>query len=173
MNEQPDWATVLEWMYSRGRGYIEGPPQDPDDVKGGPVLLLGDATLIEATELTNDELDDAVSYLLHTGLIEETTVDPGYTHYQMTEKGFRVAHERVMQRREQTLEDERADRQTDANLAIGWLTVALVVVSAVDAAINAIGLNHPLWGRALIVAGLALATGTVLVLLGRTGLLEP
>lgn len=166
MGDEPDWMAVLEYLYASGRSNVSGK-------RGGHGVVRRGDQLIQDVELSEEEIDTSVTFLVNSGLLDEEETEHLEPLYVLNPEGFRVVHERKMQRREQIREDNRAGRQRDTNLAVGWLTAALVVVSTIDTAVAAWGLEQPLWGRVLIVTGLTLALVTVLVSLQRAGLLEP
>jgi hypothetical protein len=57
--EEPDWSTVLQAIYRSDNGEIFWPRED-DTID----------TTIEETDLSQEEEDDAISYLHKIGLIE-------------------------------------------------------------------------------------------------------
>ncbi|MBP1986205.1 hypothetical protein [Halolamina salifodinae] len=88
--EEPDWATVLQAIYRSDNGAIFWPRED-DTI---------DST-IEETDLSQEEEDDAISYLHNIGLIEHADRDRGRPR-RLTQKGFDIAHERELRNQQET-----------------------------------------------------------------------
>jgi hypothetical protein len=119
--EIPDWAIVLGVLYQ----------QDSDKC----ISDIGQKhPFVQDTELDIDDASSAVDKLSDWNLVEMTVVEQGdYSPgvgfknrtyaYQLTEKGFNVAHDR-----------ELANRDNRINVVLVIFTLYLVVVNIIDSA---------------------------------------
>lgn len=106
----------------------------------------------EETELEKKDAERAIRYLEDMGLIQAS----GHASYEITEKGFDVAHEMSLKRerlehekeiKEERLQHERdlaEDRET-VNSLIAYLTFGLIAVTSLDTIVRAtVGLERDL-----------------------------
>lgn len=84
----------------------------------------------------------AINYLEQAELIEPD----GKGGYLLTPRGFDVAHQRQMSRKESKIEQKRTKRQNDVNRAIGILTFGLLFATFADTALSIyLDSNFPPW----------------------------
>ncbi|WP_149782338.1 hypothetical protein [Natrinema hispanicum] len=107
--DEPDWAKVLQTVYNSKDGEIFW-PLDEDGIE----------TTLDSTDLSQEEEDKAVKYLHEIDLLEKTT--NGGRDRRLTKKGFEIAHEREVQKRQET-----------NNRNIVALTIALVGTGLIQA----------------------------------------
>lgn len=118
-DDRPDWMQVLNVFYEHNE------PQIP---KTGPNGPDEDHILFQATDLQPDEIEDALGFLIRSGLTDSSA------QYTLTEQGFQVAHDLAERRGQQEL----AKRQNQSTGVIAGLTVVLAI-SAVMQAIGTLG----------------------------------
>lgn len=148
--DEPDWAKVLEVLYNEEDSVYR-------EIEGE---LSSSHDLVEKSELTVDEVNSALVFLREQGLVEQEGVgqrvtkneEEQWTHikYELKEKGFDVAHERELRKKQQNLTEE----QKEATDTLADFTVILGVtalVQALAAVVSASRYNVPL---AMIYVGL-------------------
>lgn len=86
--EKQNWATPLLFLYSREEKW--------EGFGKGEIGITSDHPLVERTQLETHEVKAALSFLKEHELIEED--HNGW--FELTTKGFDVAHEREMQERQ-------------------------------------------------------------------------
>lgn len=129
--DEPDWANVLLTLYDEERSRFRHDSSDSDYSIPESHLLVGEG----GTGLSRDEVDNALVFLRDSGLME---VDLESNEWEMTEKGFSIAHERVMTEKQESRETERAKRQNNTNKQIVNLTLAIVFMHAIDTSISTV-----------------------------------
>lgn len=177
MDDEPDWAILLETLYDGERSRFKR-----NQRSGGP--LPDSNVLIDETGLSRDELNEAIQYLRDAGLLKPTG-DSG--QFKITEEGFQVAHDRRMQQQQQQREDRRVERQQELedqrvkqqeeredrrakrhhqiNRAVAFLTLGLMTVTVGDSAARVfVGKNDFFGAFGAVVAGLILVAVFTLVL---------
>lgn len=92
MAEEPDWAKVLQELY-RGQLAADVHPTQPTK------LLELQGPLTENTELTIDEVESGLDFLDKVGLAEKFDMDEEVLG-GLTPRGFEVAHEREIAKRQ-------------------------------------------------------------------------
>lgn len=115
--QRPDWAQMLNVIYENGGSATYHEPRD-----GG---LSPENPFIEETRLTEEEVHEAVDLLRNASLVRNVRTGGGsgeIVSLGLTEKGFDVAHERMIQERQ-----ERHDR------VIAGFTVVLGVAALIQA----------------------------------------
>lgn len=141
MIDEPGWAIVLEAMYEGQKKQIRG-QKDPHDETSVTERELAD----QLEEISRGDMRLIEEYLETCGLIRETNRVQGI--YELTPLGFRVAHERKMQERQDEREDarvnkqeeqenRRAKRQQSINIAVAALTLGLMSVTVIDSFVRA------------------------------------
>lgn len=121
---EPNWARILKVFYEEDE-WIPYPRSDEKPL--AEIGLKGGSPLLDV-DMTEDEIEDTVSYLRKVGLIEQDDRDEELpekhdsdyrTVYglSLTKRGFDVAHER-----------ELNHQRTQTNRALVGFTIALVLV---------------------------------------------
>lgn len=115
MSDEPDWAKVLHALHD---GQLS-----TDMESGGPFRLYElQEYLGENTELTEEEVRESINYLDDVGLVYGfEDLDGEEIHGGLTPKGFEVAHERELTKRQ--------DRTTTTLVVF---TLALVLATLVE-----------------------------------------
>lgn len=171
--EEPVWAAVLHALYEKG---MTGESFD----EYGYHKFLRNRAIAEEIEREPADVTRAVSEMIDKNLINDVPTGRESQGYNLTAKGFDVAHTRSLRRQQQQREKRRDQRQHEVNRAIGFLTLGLVFIGFVQATIVAIvGFEAQLlpvqliqFGLALIVLTLGLlAVVAIGVLLWRFGML--
>ncbi|WP_348612575.1 hypothetical protein [Halobaculum rarum] len=153
----PEWADLLDlfykqngWMYSYTKTsiYYEDLPEEHD--------------LDEHIDWHEDKDNNPTNMLLTMGLIESK--EPGelgvrrasqresVLWYQLTEKGFSVAHDRYMNKQEQSLLKE----QNNSNRLVAVFTILLAFTAVIQAISQIISLDEFRTAVATIYTALAL-----------------
>lgn len=123
--EEPDWAKVIHTAYQSAQGVVQWQgdlPEDHNQRDKDPPFDLR-----EHTDLTDEEISDAVGFATRTELLEQ--IGSGM-NYELTEKGFNVAHERELRKERHDIVESQAN--------VGRVTAILTGVLAVNAAIQAV-----------------------------------
>jgi F0F1-type ATP synthase assembly protein I len=150
MDQEPNWANVLETLYESQLKEIKS-RDDPHDT-----TAVSRDELDGELDLTLHEIKESLDYMETAGLLQLT--DTVHDIYVLTPKGFQVAHERRMQKRrddredqrlerqqefeenrvdhQEAREDERAKRQHEVNRAVAFLTLGLMTVTVIGATIR-------------------------------------
>jgi hypothetical protein len=87
--EQQNWAELLLFLYSREEKW-------ENFGRGDPPSIESDHPLVERTNLNKSQVKSALSFLEEHDLIKEDNT--GF--FELTSKGFEVAHEREIKERE-------------------------------------------------------------------------
>lgn len=169
MDDKPDWAIILRYMYDNQESELDA------SLKGHRrVSVPRTSEIIRELEINQPEARDALVYMLTSDLVTAEAVG---NSLKLTPKGFQVAHERRMQEREkkqedrrierqQILEDERVERQEERedqrakrqheiNRAVAFLSLGLMVVTTIDSAVRVfVGERSFTVAYAVVLAGL-------------------
>ena len=151
MSDDPDWEHVLTTIYET-HGWCQVPTitdETPDHVRE---LASEKYDIDKQTDISETRTSAAMDYLAGAGLIEQyedkTVVtedgNGGVLAWQLTEKGFEVAHER-----------ELAEKSNDINYALVFFTLVLVITEAVGVA--PIGAGFRVLASLIILVGLVVA----------------
>jgi hypothetical protein len=120
--------------------------------------------------MTDEDVDTGMKFLVETGMV--SFVERSRGTYALTEKGFSVAHDRVVREDQLAEEQTRAERQHDVNRAVAFLTLGLMTVTVFDSAVRlAVGFNRLLTGAVITLIGMGFV-GTFALALNRLGLLS-
>lgn len=166
-NKKPPWETVLEYLYTTEQLQL---PRAPEETE----LYLSE----DSDQLTNDlklnfqKANKSVRYLYKSGLIKKATSEDHDLVWELTEKGFSVAHERKMLRRQEQREDERTGNQIRVSRAVGYLTLGLLVATVFDSIVE-IALQ---WSAQMLIAIVLLEAAlvsTIAILIFKSNLLSP
>ncbi|GAA0209025.1 hypothetical protein [Halobaculum roseum] len=122
-SDEPSWATVLRALYNGERSTVKRSPAKDRKV-------LRSEQIFDRIDLNQEEVDNAVEYLIDANLIEEgqSRTDP----YRLTNRGFEIAHQRAINNRQMNREDQRSQRQHGINRAVAYLTIGLLLVGLFD-----------------------------------------
>lgn len=154
--DEPNWATVLEWMHDNEISYI-----NPD--------YLG-KRIQDDLGLSDDEIEDSLRYLSQSEII--VMGENGF-YYRLSEKGFEVAHDRKMMKHQTKQEDVRSKRQHDVNRGVAFLTLGLMTVTIIDSAVRTFVGMESYW-TALSAVGMGmLLTLLFILVLYFSDILEP
>lgn len=154
--QEPDWAKVVQAVYRSAPGVVQWQGDLPDDHNQKDKTTGFD--LRDLTDLSDEEISNAVSFATRTGLMVQ--IGTGM-NYKLTEKGFNVAHERELRR-----------QQGKNNRVVAAFTVIIGLSTLIQAwkILNEIGgFNSLLFGVALfigIVAAFVILRGDTDVLTG-------
>jgi hypothetical protein len=129
--DEPDWVNVLLTLYDEERSRFRHDSSDSEYSIPKSHILVGE----EGTGLSRDEVDNALMFLRDSGLMK---IDFDNDKWEITEKGFSIAHERVMTEKQEDRKTERVKRQNDTNKQIVKLTLAIVFMDAISISISAI-----------------------------------
>ena len=116
--EKQNWAELLLFLYSQEEKW-------ENFGRGDPPLIDSDHPLVERTSLSKSEVKASLSFLEEHDLIKEGNT--GF--FQLTEKGFNVAHEREMKERE--LRNNSLIVLLTVVLAVGALSQVLIGIQSV------------------------------------------
>jgi DNA-binding MarR family transcriptional regulator len=152
--QEPPWTRVLLALYENN---MEG--DSFDDY--GYSMLLRKVAIREELDAEASDVSSAIRQLKKLDLIREPSAGRRQDGYQLTKRGFDVAHEIESRRRSKRREREQKKRQHSTNRAIGLLTLGLVLVGLIQASITAAaGVNSPLWQvNAFLVVGVGTVIG--------------
>ncbi|WP_140408905.1 hypothetical protein [Natronolimnobius baerhuensis] len=117
--EQQNWVELLLFLYSREEKW-------ETFGRGDPAIIRSDHPLVERTNLTRSQVKSALSFLEKQNLIE----DDGAGFFELTPKGFDVAHEREMNERE--LRNNSLIALLTVVLAVGALGQTLTGLQSLD-----------------------------------------
>lgn len=133
---EPNWAKVLHAAYESPSGQVrwidENRWEDGQEPPESEISLH----LSDITDLSSKELEKAMDYTRRTGLLRPTNSG---TEYFVTQEGFKVAHDRVVSRRQQNL----IESQNDASRALATFTVILGAAALVQAAAAVLSAPSP------------------------------
>ena len=142
--EEDNWEIALKQLYT--------------DESGIPKALSTKQFIEENTELDGGEAEKAIEYLDKMGLLTHE----GMGSHELTEKGFDVAHQRVLREERLEHEEELAEQRDAVNSIIAYLTLGIIAVTAIDTAVRAyvgIGVRSNL---ILVLPGISLLAGVAL-----------
>jgi hypothetical protein len=140
----PDWAEVLNLLYmsSDGRVFVE----DKEDGKHRIKNEAGELTF--SNTILPDMADANLVYKIDQ------------SRYKLTESGFKLAHERQMQKKKQANEAQRATRSEKINKIAALLTLSLVLTNVIDSGVRvAVGRDSILEGYIYVFLGVILIIG--------------
>lgn len=130
MNEEPDWAKVLNEAYQSKVGVVQWRGSLPEDHPHHDEEP--DHDLQTATNLTVTQIHDAIVFLERTDLIRQ--IGTGM-NYELSKKGLDVAHERTLRDRQERL----METQNEATGILASFTVILgaaALIQAITAVVN-------------------------------------
>ncbi len=150
MADEPTWASILELLYQGQQQQI----RRKEDAHDNTVICRDE--LCDELDLSYPEVDDALTFMEAAGLLKpESSRSANFT---LTPQGFKVAHERVLEKdrhsredkrleRQQTFEDrrvgwqeerelQRSKRQHDVNRAVAFLTLGLISITLIDTTVR-------------------------------------
>lgn len=185
MDNEPEWAKVLDEIYREN--IVWSMDEELND----------EHPVVSSVDFDPETVQENLALLSQSGLIGQVQVGiradvprPGKegvigitenarqhgTHVGLTARGFHVAHERDMRKKEQEEQDRRIQSQNEINSAIGYLTLGLLFINFVDTwvatALNGgiSNLSPSVW-VALISAAIIIVAYSII--LYQTGLLDP
>ena len=121
--QNPDWALLLQMAYQSGHGTVQWPERlDEDD----PERERNNPNDLREVDLTREEVERALQFVERTGLMSQVA---NGKHYELTEKGFNVANERELRKRQYRL----TEAQNDANDTLANFTIILGATALVQA----------------------------------------
>lgn len=121
---EPHWATVLRAAYESKGGTVQW--VEAVDENHHQRKQEWPFDLREVTNLTNEEIEGAIRFAEQTDQLSQ--VGSG-VHYELTQKGFDVAHERELRKEHQSL----TESQNDATDTLADFTIILGVTALVQA----------------------------------------
>lgn len=179
MDDNPNWAIVLEEMYELGDEllldveFLEGEKKRPDDYDTDSQFHRINI-LKERTGLSIEEIVSSLRYLYDIGLIQRYEVGSDLDdRVGLSDHGFKIAHQRKMQELQSEEENQRIKSQNQVNTAIGFLTLGILFVTYADTTLTLLhemglsqrGIRTGMLINAMIVLFIALV-------IWRTGMLE-
>lgn len=137
MEEEPDWAKALNELHQGQLSHTLGDLSTPGEFKVYDI----EEYLLKVTDLNEKEVKEAIQYLDDMGLISGITIAGEEMKLKggLTEEGFRIAHEREMRKRQQSL----LESQNDATRTLATFTVILGVAALVQAAAAVMSVPNP------------------------------
>jgi len=151
MSTEPDWEEILLLMYDTRQSVYTPATIDPES--DAATRLSAEYNLFAQTDHSQSELADIIQFMRETELIwksgeidvHDPKGDDGIIDlYDLSSKGFDVAHDIRMRKSQQRKEDERVSAQNDVNRAIGFLTLGLLFINLTNAFLQAvIDLDYP------------------------------
>jgi len=162
MTGRPDWEQILLKIYEEQNGEL--------DVTHNSTSKPSVSRKSVASDMGLNELEkrEAFDFMHKSGLIAPNRND----RFQITPKGFEVAHELRMLERQEEQQDDRSKQQRKVNMAVGYLTVGLLAVNSFSPIIVASDFESPV--NPLYFVGVNLvAVIVVLYYLWKSELLNP
>ncbi|MDF9744521.1 hypothetical protein [Natrinema salsiterrestre] len=167
----PDWLKVLLALYESQIATIDLPIQ-------GSLAVDPNNPAYSETDLEVDEFNEAMSFLRDTGLVEIPQSD----HYIITGKGFSVVHDWKQRQQQTRAETQRSKRQNNVNRIIGYLTLGLVAISAINAVASSVasinstgvffGFSYESWSIIVALLSILVAIGIGIEAV-QSGILNP
>lgn len=121
---EPNWATVLLTAYESKGGmvqWLKAVEKDHDQRE-----REWPSDLSEVTNLSDEEITEAIRFAERNDLLSQ--VGSG-VHYELTQKGFDVAHERKLRKKQRN----QIESQTDATGTLANFTIILGVTALIQA----------------------------------------
>jgi len=178
MNNNPDWAVVLEAMYECGEElildieHLDEKKTRPDDydtkTQFERIVLLKDKT-----DLNIREINKSLRHLYDMGLIERYDMYDLDNRFGLSNQGFMVAHQRKMRQVEMDEENLRIQSQNEVNTAIGFLTLGILFVTYADTTLSLLHATGS--SQSVIVIGMVVNAVIILLItlvIWKTGLLN-
>lgn len=151
MSSEPDWEEILLLMYDTRVTVFNPATIDPES--DAATRLSAEYNLFAQTDHSQSELAEIIKFMRETELIWKSAEidvhdpkgDDGIIDlYDLSSKGFDVAHDIRMRNSQERRQDQRVSAQNNVNRAIGFLTLGLLFINLTNAFLQAvIDLNYP------------------------------
>jgi len=138
-------------MYDTRQSVFNPATIDPES--DAATRLSAEYNLFAQTDYSQSELADIIQFMEETELIwksmeidvQDPKGDDGIIDiYDLSSKGFDVAHDIRMKNSRERKQDQRASAQHDVNRAIGFLTLGLLFINLTNAILQAVvDLDYP------------------------------
>lgn len=157
MENESEWSVILSIIYNEGS--ITSTENSPSEQKAE---IHSEISNNDRIDLSESEVKQTIGYMQQMCLIQ-VEADSNRRDLTLTEQGFRVAHDREIAFQELHREQQRSKREHKINQSIAVLTLGLVLIGIIRAAI--VGMVEHDASLFEINAVLTLGVGVVLVIL--------
>lgn len=146
----PDWAEVLNLLYMSSDGRVSATIKEDDKHH-----IENEAGELTFSNTILPDMNDA-------NLVHKVN----QSEYKLTESGFKLAHERQMQKKKQANEAQRATRNQRINKIAAVLTFSLILINTLDSGVRAaVGRNANGEANLYVILGIVLVVVTGILLL--------
>lgn len=167
-------------MYDTRQSVFNPATIDPDS--SAATRLSAEYNLFAQTDHSQSELADIIQFMRETELIwksgeidvHDPKGDDGIIDlYDLSSKGFDVAHDIRMKNLQEEKQDQRVSEQNNINRAIGFLTLGLLFINFTDSALQTVvDLAYPRIAANILFLVNIVVIVTISVLIYRSGLLS-